>query len=153
MKKVFLTVLTLSFIANVMVSCQSENKKDSADSTAVTKQDSVAAKTADSLAAIPVIEPTKEEITRAEVKAPDFSNSEVNEGLSEFNSIKDEYVSAIKSKDEAVTKAVIDKYNAWVMKTVVYGSKLPANENQKFIEYYEKLSAQWRIAERQAKIK
>lgn len=151
MKKVFLTVLTLGLLSSAIVSCQSETKKDSADTTAVTTQESVATKTADSLAALPVIEPTKEEITKAEVKAPDFSNSEVNDGLNEFKSLKDDYVSALANKDDAAIKKVVDKYNAWVMKTAAYGSKLPTDENQKFIDYYQKLAAQWRIVERQAK--
>ena len=151
MKKVFLTVLTLGLLSSAIVSCQSETKKDSADTTAVTTQETAATKTADSLAALPVIEPTKEEIKKAEVKAPDFSNSEVNDGLNEFNSLKKEYASALESKDEAAIKTIIVKYNAWVMKTSAYGSKLPAEENQKFIDYYEKLAAQWDIIGRQAK--
>ena len=157
MKKVFLTVLTLGFISSVMVSCQSESKKDSADSTAVigndsTKvADSLTAIKVDSLAGLPVIAPTKDEINRAEVNAPDFSNSEVNDGLNEFNSIKADYTSALASKDETAIRTVIDKYNSWVMKTAAYGSKLPTQENQKFIEYYEKLAAQWDIIGRQAK--
>ena len=149
MKKVFLTVLTVGFLSSVMVSCQSETKKDSADSTAVMVSDST--KMADSLAALPVIQPTNEEITKAEVKAPDFSNSEVNDGLNEFSAIKAEYEKALASKDDATLKEVITKYNAWVMKTAAYGSKLPTDENQKFIEYYEKLAVQWDIAGRQAK--
>lgn len=149
MKKIFLTVLTLGFLAGVMVSCQSEAKKDSADSTAVIKGDST--KMADSLAAAPVIEPTKEEIAKAEVKAPDFSNSEVNDGLKEFAALKEEYISALASKDEAAIKAIVTKYNTWVMKSAAYGSKLPTAENQKFIDYYQKLAQQWTIVERQAK--
>ncbi len=148
MKKVFLKVLTIGFLSSVILSCQSEAKKDSADSTAVSMSDST--KMADSLAAIPVIEPTKEEITKAEVKAPDFSNSEVNDGLNEFNSLKTEYEKALKSKNSAEIKAINDKYNTWVMKTAAYGSKLPSDENQKFINYYEKLSQQWNIITRQA---
>lgn len=151
MKKVFLTVLTLGFLTSVMVSCQSEAKKESADTTAITGIDT--AKVAGSLAALPVIEPTKEEIAKAEVKAPDFSDSDVNEGLGQFNSLKEEYASALASKDNTAIKAVVDKYNTWVMKTATYGSKLPAAENQKFIEYYEKLAQQWSITERQAKKK
>ena len=149
MKKVFLTVLTLGFLTSVMVSCQSEAKKDSADSTAVMLNDST--KAADSLAAIPVIEPTKDEIAKAEVTAPDFSNSEVNDGLNEFNSLKEDYANALASNDDAALKEVITKYNAWVMKTAFYGKKLPTQENQKFIEYYEKLAVQWDIIGRQAK--
>lgn len=152
MKKIFLTVSTLGFLASVMVSCQSDKKKGSVDDTAAVSQSNIT-KVADSLAALPVIEPTKEEIAKAEVKSPDFSNSEVNEGLGEFNSLKEEYVSALTSKDNAAIKAVVDKYNTWVMKTATYGSKLPAAENQKFIEYYEKLAQQWNITERQAKKK
>ena len=148
MKKVFLTVLTFGFLASVMVSCQSEKKKDSADSTAVIESDST--KMADSLATLPVVEPTKEEIAKAEVKAPDFSNSEVNDGLNEFNSLKEEYISALANKDAAAVKTIVGKYNNWVMKTATYGSKLPAAENQKFIDYYEKLAAQWNIVSRQA---
>lgn len=151
MKKVFLTVLTLGFLASVMVSCQSEKKKGAEDTTAVIESDTT--KKADSLAAIPVIEPTKEEIAKAEVKAPDFLNSEVNDGLKEFNSLKEEYISALASKDDVAIKAILDKYNTWVMKTATYGSKLPASENQKFIDYYQKLAKQWDIVERQAKKK
>lgn len=151
MKKVFLTILTLGFLSGIMLSCQSEAKKDTADSTTVIKSEST--KTKDSLAALPVVEPTKEEIKKAEVKAPDFSNSEVNDGFNEFNPIKTEYVSALASKDDVAIKKVVDKYNAWVVKAATYGSKLPADENQKFIDYYQKLIAQWDIVERQAKKK
>ena len=151
MKKVFLTVLTSGFLASVMVSCQSEKKKDSTDTTAVIASDTT--KIADSLAALPVIEPTKEEIAKAEVKAPDFSNSEVNDGLNEFNSLKEEYISALANKDKAAIKAILGKYNTWVMKTAAYGSKLPTTENQKFIDYYQNLAQQWAIVERQAKKK
>lgn len=153
MKKVFLTVLTLGFLSGIMVSCQSETKKESADSTVVSESEAAAAKTADSLAALPVLVPTKEEIKKAEVKAPDFSNSEVNDGLNEFNSLKKDYANALANKDDEAMKDIITRYNAWVMKTSAYGSKLPADENQKYIEYYEKLAAQWDIIGRQAATK
>lgn len=151
MKKIFLTVLTIGFLAIAMTSCQSEAKKDSADSTAVAQLNST--KMADSLSTVSVIEPTKEEIARAEVKAPEFSNEEVNNGLKEFNDLKTEFQNSLASKDTEATKKVIDRYNVWVVKTAVYGNKLQADENQKFIEYYEKLAAQWNIVARQAKLK
>ena len=151
MKKVFLTFLTASFLATVMVSCQSEKKESTADSTEVVKPDST--KVADSLAAIPVVAPTQQELARAEVKAPTFSNKEVNDGLNEFAALKSEYENVLASNDVAATKALLAKYNAWVIKTAAYGSKLPASENQKFIDYYEKLALQWDIVARQAKSK
>lgn len=147
MKKIFLTALTLGFLTMTIVSCQSEKKDGASDSTSVASGDSTH-DTAHATAAVTPAETktTASEIAKAEVSAPDFSVSEVNDGIKEFSSIKDEYVAAIEKKDATAIKAAQGKFNTWVGRAATWGAKLPVKENQKYIEYYEKLVLQWEIA-------
>lgn len=149
MKKVFLTVLTLGFLAIGMVSCQSDKKDKTSDDSTAVASDSSSVKVGNDAAA-PVTAPTKEEIANSQVAAPSFSNDEVNEGIKEFSKIKEEYVSALESKNADEIKAAKDKYNAWVTKAATWGNRVSTDENQKYIEYYQKLVRQWDIAGRQA---
>lgn len=145
MKKIFLSVLTLGFLSMTIVSCQSEKKDSATDSASVVAGDSTNAPAATSVST-PETKATAEEMVKAEVSAPDFSVSEVNEGIKEFATFKTAYVAAIEKKDAAAIKDAQAKYSAWVMKAATWGAKLPAKENQKYIEYYEKLARQWEIA-------
>lgn len=79
----------------------------------------------------------------AEVKAPQFSNEEVNAGFAKFEPLKDEYAAAINSKDKAKIKAVTAKYIIWVNEASKWGSKLTKDENQIYIDHYTKLVTQW----------
>lgn len=151
MKKIFLTALTLGFLTTTIVSCQSEKKDGATDSTSVAETKTDSAKTAAAEPTTSKIEPTAAEIEKAKVAAPDFSVAEVNDGIKEFSSLKDEYVAALGKKDAPAIKAAQDKFNAWVGRAATWGAKLPTKENQKYIEYYEKLVSQWEIAGRTAK--
>lgn len=146
MKKIFLTALTLGFLTTAIVSCQSEKKDGATDSTSVAESKTDSAKTSTSAATTSTAPATAAEIEKAKVAAPDFSVSEINEGIKEFAPIKAEYVAALEKKDVTAAKAAQDKFNAWVTKAATWGSKLPVKENQKYIEYYEKLVQQWTIA-------
>ena len=147
MKKIFLTALTLGFLTMTIVSCQSEKKDGASDSTSVAAGDSAHATAATATAGTPAeTKATASEIAKAQVSAPDFSVSEVNDGIKEFSPLKDEYVAAIAKKDATAIKAAQDKFNTWVVKASTWGAKLPVKENQKYIEYYEKLVLQWDIA-------
>ncbi|MCY1534674.1 hypothetical protein D9M68_700540 [compost metagenome] len=79
----------------------------------------------------------------AEVKAPQFSSEEVNEGFAKFESLKDEYAAAINSKDKAKINAATAKYVTWVNEASKWGSKLTKDENQIYIDHYTKLVTQW----------
>jgi hypothetical protein len=147
MKKIFLTALTLGFLTTTIVSCQSEKKDGASDSTSVAAGDSAHATATAATAGTPAeAKATATEMAKAQVSAPDFSVSEVNDGIKEFSPLKDEYVAAIAKKDATAIKAAQDKFNAWVVKAATWGAKLPTKENQKYIEYYEKLVSQWEIA-------
>ncbi|WP_379093735.1 hypothetical protein [Pedobacter sp. UC225_65] len=144
MKKIFLTALTLGFLTTTIVSCQSEKKDGASDSTSAAAGDSAHA-TAATAGTPAEAKATATEMAKAQVSAPDFSVSEVNDGIKEFSPIKDEYVAAIAKNDATAIKAAQDKFNTWVGKAATWGAKLPAKENQKYIEYYEKLVRQWEI--------
>ncbi|KQC02490.1 hypothetical protein [Pedobacter sp. Hv1] len=146
MKKIFLTALTLGFLSLTIVSCQSEKKDGAADSTGIAETKTDTSKTTVPTAATSTTPATAEEIEKAKVSAPDFSVSEINEGFKEFTPIKEEYVAALAKKDVPAVKAAQDKFNAWATKASTWGAKLPVKENQKYIEYYEKLVQQWTIA-------
>jgi len=156
MKKIFLNLLVLSSFGLFAVSCQSDKKAKDTDSTAVAVQsDSTVKKqaTADSTRAANAQPVTQAEVEKAKVEAPDFSNEEVNNGFNEFKGLKDSYQTALKEKNQQAIKTAREKYNNWILKAATWGSKVSKEENQKYIDYYEKVVKQWEIVERQAKNK
>jgi 2-succinyl-5-enolpyruvyl-6-hydroxy-3-cyclohexene-1-carboxylate synthase len=159
MKKIFLSILTLGFLAIAIISCQSNTKKTEVkDTTNTEERDSLIAALSDTTKGpvklnvpnVSPLPPTPAEIERAKVSAPNFSDADVNEGIKEFDVIKAEYETALKNKDNGAIKIAVDKFNAWVSKAATWGSKFPEKEKQAYINYYQKLALQWDILTRQA---
>jgi hypothetical protein len=128
-KKLLLSVAAIALLATTIVSCTSE-KKDGAtsDTNEVTAVDSpaVSAETA---------------TTTADV--PSFSNEEVNKGLAEFATLRDEYLAALKSKDAAKIQELGTKYSTWAQGAATWATKLKADEMQKYSDYMTKISKEW----------
>jgi len=147
MKKVLFSLVAMSFIATTIISCQSNQKgtaESDADSTNVKVVTTDTAKTPQATAAtknkvksILDVSPT------VVVKAPQFSNEEVNEGLAKFEPIKQAYIAAINSKDAAKIKEVTAQYWEWVTVASTWGKKLTKDENQIYIDHYTQLVSQW----------
>lgn len=153
MKKIFLNLLVLGSFGLFAVSCQSDKKaKDTDSSTVAVQSDSTIKKqaTADSTKAANALPVSQAEVEKAKVDAPDFSSEEVNNGFNEFTDLKASYEAALKDKDQKAIKAVKEKYSNWVSRAASWGSKVSKEENQKYIDYFEKLARQWEIVERQA---
>lgn len=140
MKKIFLSVAVIG-LATAIISCQSnqnETSETQADSSVIATKDT-SSQAISSGKDIPLSEIT----ATTKIEAPQFSSEEVNENLAEFEALKQEYITAVKSKDAAKIKAVTAKYNAWVPIAANWGGKLPQSENQAYINYYTKLVTQW----------
>lgn len=151
MKKIFLTVLTLGFLATAFVSCQSNTKKaEVKDSVIAEKIDTSKSPLKLAIPEVSPVAPTTAEIEKSKVEAPNFSDADVNEGIKEFSVIKAEYETALKNNSKEAIQAAKDKYAAWVTKAATWGSKFPAKEKQAYIDYYQKLALQWDILTRQA---
>lgn len=153
MKKIFLTALTLGFLSLTIVSCQSEKKDGAADSTSVAETKTDTSKTTASTTATsttPTTPVTAAEIEKAKVAAPDFTIPEANEGIKEFDALKTAYEAALKAHDAAKIQESKDKFRDWILKVGSIGPKMTSVEQQKFVNYMEKLLLQWKIVERQA---
>jgi len=142
MKRVLFSFVALSFAATTLISCQSNQKgtEDSSDSTAVAVTDTATDTTAKATkieSDILNVSPT------VKVKAPEFSNEDVNNGLAKFEPLKEEYMAALDAQDAGKIKEVTAKYYAWVKDASTWGSKLPKEENQIYIDHYTKLVTQW----------
>lgn len=122
MKKTLFSVIAIALFA-VITSCQS-NQKETTDGDSTTASQSIpgAAVAAD---------------------IPKFSSEEVNEGFAKFEPLKQEYIAALKSKDEAKIKAVNDKYIEWIKVAVTWGNKLTQEESKLHTDYYSKLVHEW----------
>lgn len=129
MKKKLLSVAAIALLATTIISCSSEKKDDSANDTnqvAVVDSPAVSAETA---------------TTTSDV--PSFSNEEVNKGLAEFATLKNEYVAALKSKDAAKIQELGTKYTTWAQGAATWATKLKADEMQKYSDYMTKISKEW----------
>lgn len=145
MKKVLFSLVAVGLLATSLISCQSNQKgtdEASSDTTeAKAKVDS--AKLAGSAVAMTNGSEIVNVSPNVEVKTPQFSSEDVNVGFAKFEPIKQEYIDAINSKDAAKIKEATAKYNTWVMSAATWGSKLPKEENQIYIDHYTKLTTQW----------
>ncbi len=151
MRKIFLSVLTLGFLTMAIVSCQSEKKDGAADSTAVdTNVVDTSKKVAPVAETVSTTPPTAEEIEKAKVAAPDFTIPEANAGIKEFDGLKTAYEAALKAHDAAKIQESKDKFRDWILRVGAIGPKMTSVEQQKFVNYMEKLLLQWKIVERQA---
>ena len=98
-KKLLLSVAAIALLATTIVSCTSEKKADATSDTnelAAVDSPAVSAETATTTTAADV---------------PSFSNEEVNKGLAEFATLKDEYLAALKSKDATKIQELGTKYS------------------------------------------
>lgn len=129
MKKTILSIAAVALFVTTIVSCANEKKgtKD-ADSNSVA---------ADTLKT----DTTAVASTTSDV--PSFSSDEVNKGLAEFNTLKDEYIAALKSKDSAKIQALGTKYATWAQGTATWSTKLKADEMQKYTDYMTKITKEW----------
>ena len=59
---------------------------------------------------------------------PSFSSDEVNKGLAEYAKLKDEYLGALKSKNETQVKALTSKYSTWAQTASTWATKLKPDE-------------------------
>lgn len=134
MKKTLLSVAAIALFATTIVSCQNDKKgTEGADSTKTEVSDSSStAATTETPAETPV---------KADV--PTFSSDEVNKSLAEFNTLKDQYVAALKSKNTAEIQALGAKYATWAQTSSTFVSKLKADEVQKYSDYMTKVSKEW----------
>jgi len=144
--------MAMAAIMGVLVSCQSNTKTPEsagsdtsalASSTSVTDSGAAAAKPVKAVALpakdaeIMNVSPT------AAVKAPQFTNEDVNAGLARFEPLRQEYEKAIESKNTAKIAEITTKYNQWVGEAATWGLKLTKDENQIYIDHYTKLVRQW----------
>ncbi len=147
MKKVLFSILAIGLFATSLISCQSNQKgtteggADSSTATVDTSSSQPATTASSSIAK------TGSEILdvspNVKVETPQFSSEDVNAGFAKFEPLKQEYIAAIESKDAGKIKAVMAKYNEWVIMASNWGSKLPTSENQIYIDHYTKLVTQW----------
>ena len=131
MKKKLLSVAAIALLATTIISCSSEKKDDSASDTnqvSVVDSPEVSAETA---------------TTSTVSDVPSFSNEEVNKGLAEFATLKEEYLAALKSKDATKIQELGTKYSTWAQGAATWATKLKANEMQKYSDYMTKISKEW----------
>lgn len=131
MKKKLLSVAAIALLATTIISCSSEKKDDSASDTnqvSVVDSPEVSAETA---------------TTSTVSDVPSFSNEEVNKGLAEFATLKEEYLAALKSKDAAKIQELGAKYSTWAQGAATWATKLKADEMQKYSDYMTKISKEW----------
>ncbi len=129
MKKILLSGAAIALLATVMVSC-GENKETKTETTTTTTTE--AEKPAETAATTP-----------AASDAPTFSNEEVNKGLAEFKALKDQYVAAIASKDQAKIAELNKTYTTWAQGAASWGTKLKPEELQSYTDYMTKLTKEW----------
>lgn len=146
MKKRILSALSIAAMLSLMVACQSNKKSpEQADTTQIAASDNV--DTAANKNVVSTAPGNGSEIVNVspteKVKTPQFTSEEVNEGFAKFEPLKEEYAAAIASKDAAKIKEVTAKYNEWVKVASNWGSKLTKEENQVYIDHYQKLAIQW----------
>ncbi|MBC7615222.1 MAG: hypothetical protein H7202_04075 [Pedobacter sp.] len=144
MKKLLFSFMATGLLATTLISCQSNQKgtqETGADSTqTITVEDS--SKTAAAAATTNGSELLKVS-PNVKLEAPQFSNEDVNNGFTQFEPIKQEYMAAINANDAAKIKEVTAKYNSWIKNAATWGSKLTKDENQMYIDHYTKLVTQW----------
>jgi len=137
MKKTLLSVAAIALFATTIVSCQNDKKgTEGADSTKTEVSDS-------SSTAATTETPAATTETPAKADVPTFSSEEVNKSLAEFNTLKDQYVAALKSKNTAEIQALGAKYATWAQTSSTFVSKLKADEVQKYTDYMTKVSKEW----------
>ncbi|TCD07062.1 hypothetical protein EZ449_14825 [Pedobacter frigidisoli] len=117
MKKTILSVAAIGLLAVTLVSCDSTKKSETKTDSVISKGDTT-------------VTTTKTETTTT-TSAPTFSSDEVNKGLAEYAKLKDEYVAALKSKNEAEIQALSAKYSTWATGASAWASKLKPDEVQK----------------------
>jgi hypothetical protein len=139
MKKVFFSLVAMSFFATTIISCQS-NQKEAAESDTVktepaaekvvAKVDSTGVKNLD-------VSPD------VVLKFPQFSSEDVNEGLAKFEPLKQEYIAALNSKDKAKINEVVKRFEKWFLDIVSWSDKLSQDERPIYTDYYTQITTQW----------
>jgi len=135
MKKTLLSVAAVSLFVATLVSCEATKTSESTTDTTVVNGDTSVKKTT---------------TTTVKADVPTFSSDEVNKGLVEYATLKDEYLTALKNNNKAQVEALTSKYTAWAQGAATWNSKLKADEIQKYSEYLTKLSNDWGAAAQEA---
>jgi hypothetical protein len=141
MKKVLFSLVVMGLLATTLISCQS-NQKGKVETDGDTTKGTTSVKPA-SVTLAKTGNPNLDVSPTEKVKTPQFSSEDVNASFAKFEPLKKEYIAAMASKDAEKIKEVTAQYNKWVNEASSLGKKLPASENQIYIDHYTKLVTQW----------
>jgi hypothetical protein len=96
-EKTLLSISAVGLLAATLLSCENTTKITKSSDTTIVRGDTT----------------VKTTVKTEEVKfdVPSFSSDEVNKGLAEYAKLKDEYLAALKSKNETQVKALTIKYS------------------------------------------
>jgi len=136
MKKTILSVAAVGLLAATLLSCENTTKTTKSSDTTIVSGDTTIKTT------------VKTEQVKSDV--PSFSSDEVNKGLAEYAKLKDEYLAALKSKNETQVKALTTKYSTWAQTASTWATKLKPDEVQKYTDYMTKVSKEWGAAAQEA---
>lgn len=126
-----LSVAAVGLLATTLVSCEGTKKTE-------TTTDSTISANGDTT--VKVVTKTTE-VTKTEV--PTFSSEDVNKGLADLTKLKDDYISALKSKNATEIQSLTDKYKAWSQNATTLAAKLKPEEIQKYTDYVTKVTQEW----------
>ena len=132
MKKTILSIGAIGLLTATIVSCENTIKTTKSSDTFVVKGDTTVK-----------IEGLKSDV-------PTFSSDEVNKGLAKYAKLKDDYLAALKSKNEAEIKALTSEYANWAQTASTWATKLKPDEVQKYTDYMSKVSKEWGAAAQDA---
>ena len=139
MKKTICSVAAIALLTASLVSCDSTKK------TETTKDSSTVSANGDTVTKV-----TTKTTETVKTDVPTFSSEEVNKGLAEYSKLKDEYVTALKTKNATEIKAISEKYTVWAGQAATWAGKLKPDEIQKYSDYVLKLSEEWSKAATEA---
>ena len=146
MKKVLFSLVAMGFLATTLISCQS-NQKGTAESGGDTTTKKATSKVPTPTVTPPTIAKTGNEnldvLPNEKVEVPQFSSEDVNTVFAKYEPLRQEYSDALTSNDVGKIKELTAKHNALVKETLSYAKKLPASENQLYIDTYTKFITQW----------
>ncbi|WP_231427077.1 hypothetical protein [Pedobacter sp. Leaf250] len=137
MRKTILSIAAVGIFAATLVSCDNTKTKTTTSSDTTVVSGDTTVKTT-----------SKTEEVKSDV--PTFSSDEVNKGLAEYAKLKDEYIAALKSKNQTEIQALSTKYSTWAQTASTWASKLKPDEVQKYSDYMTKLSQEWSAAAQEA---
>ena len=135
MKKILLSIVAIGLLVATLQSCERNKKSLPLSDSEVVKADTI----------------IKREVVQTEqVDIPIFSNEAVNKELAEYVKLKDAYVTALKSQNQAKIQALAIKYTTWAQSAAASVNLLKPDEVQKYSKYITKLSNEWALAAQEA---